>query len=87
MNGTYRKGSATISGDLVLLGADNGFVYVLDRNVNGELLFKLEVGAPIGAPITVGADSDGKMKILVPFGSGGWRGIENGIIALGLKEQ
>ena len=86
MNSSYRKGSATISGDLVLLGADNGFAYILDRN-NGKLLFELDVGAPIGAPITVGADSDGKMKIFVPFGSRGRIGRENGIIALGLKEN
>lgn len=86
MNDSYRKGSATISGDLVLLGADNGFAYILDRN-NGKLLFQLDVGAPIGAPITVGADADGKMKIFVPFGSRGIRGRENGIIALGLEES
>ena len=86
MNDSYRKGSATISNDLVLLGADNGFAYILNRN-NGKLLFQLDVGAPIGAPITVGADSDGKIKIFVPFGSRGIRGRENGIIALGLKES
>ncbi|MBI2101083.1 PQQ-binding-like beta-propeller repeat protein [Candidatus Woesearchaeota archaeon] len=86
MNSSYRKGSATISGDLVLLGADNGFAYILDRN-NGRLLFQLDVGAPIGAPITIGADADGKMRIFVPFGSRGARGRENGIIALGLKES
>ena len=86
MNDSYRKGSATISGDLVLLGADNGFAYILDRN-NGNLLFQLDVGAPIGAPITVGAGADGKMRIFVPFGSRGLRERENGIIALGLKEN
>ena len=86
MNSTYRKGSATVTGDLVLLGADNGFVYILDRN-NGRLLFQFKVGPPIGAPITVGADSDGKMRIFVPFGSRGRIGRENGIIALGLKEN
>ncbi len=86
MNSSYRKGSVTISNDLILLGADNGFAYILDRN-NGNLLFQLDVGAPIGAPITIGADIDGKMRIFVPFGSRGLRGRENGVIALGLKEN
>ena len=86
MNTTYRKGSATISGNLVLLGTDQGYIYVLDKN-KGDLLFELNIGSKIEAPITVGADSEGKMKIFVPFGGRVTGEKENGILALGLKEN
>jgi glucose dehydrogenase len=85
MNSTYRKGAVTLSNNLVILGADNGQVYFLDKG--GDLLKELEINNPVAAPITMGSDKKDEMKIFVPFGGRGYRDDKIGMLALGLKEK
>ena len=83
MDATYRKGSVTVSGDLVIAGDDKGVLHILRRD-NGGLLYESNTESPVGAPITLGSDSKGDIRIFVPFGSRGARGNDVGILALGL---
>ena len=91
IDGAGFRGGLTVSGGIVYVPSGDGWLYLLNSET-GEVLSKRSFGIGLWTQATIGADSQGDMKVFVQTGgmsiaSWGQTGIPGAMIALGLGDQ
>ena len=83
------RGGVIVSGGVVWFSAVDGWAVGLDADT-GEVLYRHNTGTSMASPPTIGADSDGNMKIFRVLGGRAIRGIGSSepgaIMAYGLRD-
>ena len=89
MDGVGFRGGVFVSGGVVWFAAVDGYATGLDADT-GEVLYRHNMGTGSSKQPTMGADSDGNMKIIRITGGGSIRGIGDNspgaIMAYGLRD-
>ena len=91
IDGAGFRGGLTVSGGVVYVPSGDGWLYLLNSET-GEILSKRSFGIGLWTQATIGADSQGDMKVFVNTGgmsiaSWGQTGIPGAMIALGLGDE
>ena len=91
IDGAGFRGGLTVSGGIVYVPSGDGWLYLLNSET-GEVLSKRSFGIGLWTQATIGADSQGDMKVFVQTGgmsiaSWGQTGIPGAMIALGLGDE
>ncbi|MBI4257890.1 MAG: PQQ-binding-like beta-propeller repeat protein, partial [Thaumarchaeota archaeon] len=80
----------TVTNGMLFVPGGNGVLYVLDADT-GKVLFQKFHGAQIPTQPSIGADANGKMLVLFPFGAGGavsfGRTTPGALMAYGLPDK
>ena len=84
------RGGVSVSGGLVWVPGNNGILYVLDAETGKSVVEKF-FGVQVPVQPTMGADSNGKIKVFVNTGAGGIVGLSptvpGALLAYGLPDK